>query len=277
MTITTPGIYPDMTAREYFAGATPTMALTSSGIKTLLNETPADFIGKKREATAAMRLGDVTHQLALGKGKGYVISPYDDYRTKDSREWRDAAIASGLVPIKQPDFDAAEAMAAIIRTRIEKALGGAEYLTEVPFFWQEGDVWCAGMMDVWCQSLGVVIDPKITGYVHGERARAHIANMGWHWQNAWYRRGLGKIMPEIAGRVRFANLLISDDEPHTSRLVEISEGWRTGAERDCERALATFAQCMATDTWPGYPDQEVIDEPTWLTNARLMRDMEDEE
>lgn len=279
--ITSPGLYPEITADEYFAGLTPTKALTSSGIKTLINETPADYIGKEDTDSAAKRLGDVTHQLALGKGVGYEISPYDEYRSNDAKAWRDAVIESGKTPIKQKDWDAASDMAEIIVHRISKALGGAEYQTEVPFYWQEetlsGSVWCAGMLDVWCPSLGVAIDPKITKYLHGEKLRSHVANMGWATQNAWYRRGLSKIYPELSGKIRFQNLCISPDKPHSSRLIDISEGWRSGAELDCERALAIFGRCMATNEWPGYPDEEILDEPSWKQNERLMREMMEDE
>lgn len=274
MNITTPGLYPDLPAADYFSSRTPTRPLSNSGIKILLNETPADFIGREPVDSAAMRLGDVTHQLALGKGAGYEVSPYDEYRTNEAKAWRDAVIESGRVPIKAKDYDAACDMAELIVHRVAKALGGAEYQTEVPFFWTEdtehGTVWACGMIDIWCPSLGVAIDPKVTKYVHGEKARAHIANLGWATQNAWYRRGLAKLGHP---NVRFANLLISPDKPHTSRLVEISEGWRTGAEADCQRALELFARCQSTDEWPGYPDSEILDEPSWMQNARMMREM----
>lgn len=278
--ITSPGLYPDLPASEYFTSRCPTRPLSNSGIKILISETPADFIGREPADSAAMRLGDVVHQLALGKGQGYEISPWDDYRKKEAQEWRDAVIEAGRTPIKQKDWDAASDMAEIVVKRVHAALGGAEYQTEVPFFWTEetthGTTWCCAMMDIWCPSLGVVIDPKVTKYIHGDKARAHIANMGWATQNAWYRRGLSRLLPDM--HIRFANLMISPDKPHTSRLVEISEGWRAGAELDCERALEIFARCMATNEWPGYPDQEILDEPTWLQNARMIREvMEDED
>lgn len=274
------GIFPEMSSREYFAKRDE-MVLTNSGIKTLLNETPADFIGKEWEDSHAKRLGDVTHQLALGKGKGYIISPYDEYRTNEAKAWRDKAIADGITPIKLKDFEAAAAMASIISKRVDALLDGEPYETEVPFFWTENvdgtEVWCSGMMDIWCPSLGVVIDPKVTPYVHGDKARVHIANMGWHTQNAWYRRGLDKLVPSWAGRLRFLNLLISPKVPHTSRAIQISEGWRTGAEMDCDRALTTFGTCIRENHWPGYDVSEILDEPTWMTSARVMREMEDEE
>lgn len=281
MTITTPGIYPNITPAGYHRGITPDYALSASGIKILLNETPFDYRYRKRKpATDAMRLGDVAHQIALNQGKGFAISPYDDYRTKEAREWRDEQIGAGIIPIKQDAFDEASEIAIIIRYRINRALDGADYLTEVPFAWIEqtehGETWCTGMMDVWCPERGIIIDPKITPYLHGDKARAHIGNMGWHWQNAWYRRGIGKIMPYLEGRVRFKNILVHPDDPHTSRVVEISEGWRAGAEQDCLRALATFAECQSTGIWPGYPEDEILDEPEWSTRMRLMKELEGE-
>lgn len=281
--ITKPGLYPELAAKDYFTGQVEGVTcLTNSAIKVLINETPADLHGREDEGSYAKRMGDVTHQLALDKGRGYALSPYDRWASDDAKAWKAAAEADGLTPIKKADLDDALKMATLIKARIAEALGGAPYSTEVPFYWVEetvhGKVWCSGMLDVWCASLAIAIDPKITKIIHGDKARAHISNMGWHTQNAWYRRGLGKILPELAGRIRFKNLLISPDKPHTSRLVEISEGWRTGAELDCERALAVYARCVATNEWPGYPAEgEILDEPSWQMNARLQREIEAEE
>lgn len=281
--ITLPGLYPSLSPADYFAGQTPTPALTSTGIKILTLETPYDFHNRVDTDSAAKRKGDVAHQLALGKGTGYAVSPWDDYRTNLSKEWRDDMIAIGRTPIKQKDFDDADNIATLIQARLRQILGDEPFMTEVPFYWRDwppihewtSPVWCSGMLDVWCPTLAVAIDIKITPYLAGDKARAHIANMGWHWQNAWYRRGLGKIDPNLQGKMRFLNLLIKPDEPYTSRAIEISEGWRSGAEMDCLRALALFAECQRTDIWPGYPDHEVVDEPTWLMSARMDREISD--
>lgn len=280
MTVTKPGIYPEISAREYFEGQTKARCLTSSAIKTLLNETPADLVGKEDTDSHAKRMGDVSHQLALDKGKGYALSPYDRWQSDDAKDWKKQAEAQGLTPIKKPDLDIAMALAVIIKDRIKAAVGDNAYATEVPFYWVEetqyGKVWCSGMLDVWCHDLALALDPKITKVIHGDKARAHIANMGWHTQNAWYRRGLAKLFPDMAGILQFKNLLISPDKPHSSRLIQISEGWRQGAELDCERALMMFARCQSTGEWPGYPAEETLDEPTWAMSQRLNREIEEE-
>lgn len=277
--ITKPGIYPELSDGYHSGGyECPTRPLSQTGIKILLNETPADFMAPRKPSTRAMDLGSVTHALALGKGAKFSISPFDDYRTKDARQWRDDTIAEGLIPIKASEYADAKAMADIIKAKINHALGGADYQTEVPFFWQEGDTWACGMLDVWCEEKLVAIDPKITKII-GKRARAHMVNIGWDIQSAWYRRGLDAIFPQYAGRIRFANLLIKPDAPYTHRLLTINEAWRQSAEMECERALRIFQECMATNNWPGYPDEiEVLDAPSWTLKERIEAGMmEDDE
>jgi hypothetical protein len=282
MTVSKPGLYPEITPAEYFAGFTPARALTSTGIKKLLATTAADYRYGEDEGSAAKRLGDVVHQLALGKGAGYAVSDHKrwDDRDKDYAAFRAECERQGLTPIKRKDFEAAEEMADILYEQICVALGcmdDAAYLTEVPFAWVEetpyGPVWCTGMMDVWCADRLTVIDPKVTAQVHaGPR---HAVSMGWDIQAAWYLRGLSKIMPHHAGRLTFKNLLVSDKPPHTTRLIRYSEGWRTNAERECERALHLFARCLHANEWPAYPPEETWDEPGWSQAQRLQHELED--
>lgn len=264
-----PGIYPEAPYRT--ENLTPTPYLTQSGIKVLLTETPADFRHPSRKpASTEMDFGSIVHKLALGKGAQFAVSPFDDYRTKDARAWRDDTIEAGLIPIKADKYDDAMKIAAAIIQKINHVLQGAEYLTEVPFFWQEGGVWCGGCMDVWCPDLLIAIDPKVTNRI-GRRAQSHMINMGWDIQAAWYRRGLEKIMPDLAGHIRFANILVKPDEPFTARVIALNEAWRHSAEQECLRALRIFQTCQANDEWPGYPDGiEELDAPTWALNERVM-------
>lgn len=273
-TVLTPGIYPELSDQYQGRRLTPTKALSYSGIKILLEQTPADFIAPPKPRTDEMSFGLIVHKMALGKGERFEISPFDDYRSKAAREWKDDCIASGGIPIKAGKYDDAKIMADIIIERIKRSLNGAAYLTEVPAFWQEGDTWFSMMMDVWAPEIHTVIDPKTTGNVH--QFDREITKFGYHIQSALYRRGLDKIRPEHAGRHQLKLLPIATEAPFTSRLISISEGWRTGAEMDIERATRTFNECMATGIWPGYPDEEVMDEPSWQMKLRMDREFADE-
>ncbi len=271
--VTVPGMYPELSSIYHGTRHTPTRALSYSGIKVLLNETPLDFITPKKRKSDDMDFGTIVHKLALGKGASFEVSPFDDYRTKAAREWRDDCIANGAIPIKAEQFSDAQVMATIIQDRIARALHGANYETEVPFFWQEGDTWFSAMADVWCAELKTVIDPKTTGNIHN--FQRDIGNFGYHIQSTLYRRGLGKIFPQDDGRHQFRILSIATQPPYLSRLIDISEAWRAGAARDIARAIAIFEQCERTGIWPGYPDEETMEEPTWQANERAMMEVED--
>lgn len=269
-----PGIYPELSDQYQSRRLTPTKALSYSGIKILLEKTPADYIAPPKERTKAMSIGAIVHKLSLGKGDKFEICPFDDYKTKAAREWRDDCLSDGKIPIKNDEYNDAKTMADVIIDRVKRALNGANYETEVPFFWKEGKTWFSGMMDIWCEELNTVLDPKTTANVHS--FDREITKYGYHIQSALYRRGLDAIRPEFAGRHQFKFLPVSTDAPFISRCVSISEGWRTGAEMDIDHAKVIFERCMTTDTWPGYPDEEIMDEPSWQMRARMERELENE-
>lgn len=288
-----PGLYADITPLQYFAECCPAPALTNSGIGHLLDETPADFAYNHPrlnpdpqiiQANAAMRLGDVVHQLALDKGRGYAVGDYPDWRTNAARQFRDDAIANGATPITAPEYARCAAMAAIIKARITAELadiaavrgvaipeGGVPYQTEVVICWQEetelGPIWCRGMIDVWCEILLVGFDLKVTKGLH-KRVRSFMENGGWDRQVVWYERGLNAIFPAYAGRIRFADLMVHPKPPHTYRAVAIDKAWRSAIEPDIQRAIRLFSGCLAANVWPSYPRGIETLEPT----PRKLRD-----
>ena len=276
------GIFPDFDLEAYYADPCPDPSLSNSGMSYLLAETPLDFAyqhprlnpdAERLEATVAQRRGDVVHQLALGKGRGYAVADFADWRTKDAKAFRDNAIADGLTPIKRADFEEAEIMAGVIRQRIKEVLDGADYQTEVAFMYQEetaaGPIWVRGLMDVWCPELGVILDPKVTPQLYDEAIGRHMINMGWDRQAALYSHAVGKIMPELAGRVRFADLMVKPKAPFTSRVVSIEKAWYYSAVKQCERAFEIFGRCLYEGRWPGFGSQvEHIPCPPWEAKRR---------
>ena len=303
--ITTPGMHPHITPTQYFGEPCPSPALTNTFIKLAVHDTMADVahchpaIGQPVEeklAVIAKRLGDVTHQIALGKGKGYRISDHErwDRRNKDVDAFLTGCERDGITPIKRKDYEAATEMSGVLREAIQSTLnsiakargvpvpeGGIPYETEVPFAWTETvdgvTVWCRGMLDVWCPLLMVALDPKITARTRDGIVNAHIENMGWATQGAFYLRGLEAIHPTHAGRIIFADVLVRPKAPHLVRKVKISEAWRTIADVDIRTALERFAEAQSTGQWPGFSDDiETLDAPSWAAKRALERELAEE-
>lgn len=287
------GLFPDISFAEYLLDPAPEPSISNSGISLLLGETPLDFAfdqprlppldaDKVREETLATTLGSITHRLALGKGAEYAVGEFDAWRSKEAKEFKAAAIAEGRCPIIKDKFDECLVMADILKERIKRALDGAPYETEVVFLYQEetpfGPVWVRGMLDVWCKEKATILDPKITPRIYDGMVERQFVNLGWDRQAALYPHALGRIFPELAGRVDFADLLVKPKPPYTSRRIVPERGWRGMKLRECFKAMETFAYCLKENRWPGFPldETETAFMPKW-EEARLTADEEGEE
>jgi hypothetical protein len=275
------GLFHDVDIAAYHAGFIEDVTLSQGGMGRLLNETPLDFAfanpqlnpdAEKLKATVAMHRGDVTHQLALGKGRGYAVGDFADWRTKEAKSFRDNAIADGLTPIKRAEFEDAEVMAEVIQERIKEALDGADYQTEVAFLYQEmteaGPIWVRGMMDVWCEERDMILDPKITPQLYDAMVGRQLVNMGWDRQAALYSHAVGMILPERAGRIKFRDLMVKPSEPFTSRIVALEKAWEYSAIKQCRMAMELFGKCLYAGRWPGFEGVHFVQLPGWEDKRR---------
>lgn len=288
--ITAPGFYPLVTPDQYFAEPCPAPALTNSGIKILAKPgaAPAKFahahpaIGQpaeERRQTAAMYRGSLVHRLALDKGKDFVISPYDAYRSGEAKAWRADVEASGRMPVKQAAFDEAEEMAARVRPHILQACRGEAYDTEVVIAWEEVveltpslhvGIWCRAMLDVWCPALGLALDVKTCAAADDDACDKAFSN-GYAVQDAWYLRGINALAEQTEkGRARFGFLFVESEAPYLARDVSASEGYRHAANMMIDRALWLFARGIHTKEWPGYEPHRAAPTPWFIKAAEAL-------
>jgi hypothetical protein len=284
--ISKPGFYPEITCEQYFAEPCPAPALTNSGIQLLNASCPAKFahnhpaIGQPaedRETTVARRMGDLVHRLALGKGKDYVVSPHDEFRTKEAKAWRDEQRAAGVAIVKQAELDKANEMAARIREAIEAETRGHLYQTEVVIAWKMTvsgfPIWCRAMLDVWCPSLNLALDVKKTRSASDKAIDSAMAGYGYAGQYSFYLDGICTLH-ESKERPRFGFLFVEDSAPFLPRYAECSEAFRSEAGSGIWRAATIFARCLQSGEWPGYRPHTSQPPAWWLAQ---MADFELEE
>lgn len=294
------GFFPEMPVEDYFADPIIEGSLSNSGIKILLGETPLEFAWQHPRLnpdaqpsivadTVAGRRGDIVHQLALGKGRGYAVGDFKTWQSGDAKAFRDNAIEQGLTPIKRADFEEAEVMAEVVREKIKIALDGADYFTEVPIIWKEpiggsGQfIYLRGMLDVWCPERLIILDPKITDRISngppGKFAlQNHLVEMGYDRQAALYMRGIEQLIPAAENRVKFENLLVRPKEPFVSRRIVYDRTFLRTAIFECREAFRIFADCQKRGEWNGYSeDAETVAMPPWIENRRLARELAEDE
>ena len=272
-----PGFY-SMSASQYHADPCPEPSLSSSIAKVLITQTPrhAWFAHprlnpdkQERSASAAMDFGSVVHEILLGKGGGFTVSPYDDFRPKVARAWRDDMISSGKTIIKPDDLDRAAASATAVWQRVWMINGCATAfleghgVAETVLIWREGDVWCRAMMD-WWDGAGTIHDAKMTGNGLSDYTLGRSISSGYDLQAAHYLRGLSVLLPELAGRFKWRWVFAEMDAPHEVRVIEADGDALAIGEKKRAFAAEMWRRCTRANNWPGYPAEiETVAYPRW--------------
>ena len=147
--------------------------------------------------------------------------------------------------------------------------------TELSVFWQEGDVYCKGMLDaVTRQGECVVIDPKtiITG-IDERSVRRQIEKFHYREQLGFYKRGYENVTGRIVDKVYLVFISLPPQrlgvrlEPITDAALE----W--GADRVL-KAIKQVRHCIETDEWPVFFASGVCD---LSSNEEIEIEVEDDD
>lgn len=287
--ITKPGIYTDMSAADYFADPCPDPSLTQSLAKLLLDRSPlhAWYASPKlnprfeRDEATRFDLGNAAHWHLIGRGKDMVVIEAPDWRTKDAKAARDAAVEAGKSPVLREQFDRAGDMAEAALNQLA-ALGLVdEWRPEVGhgeavIANREGDIWLRAMIDWLPHHKRVVWDYKSTRASAAPHAvSARMGDTGWHIQAAMHERLLNAIDPDNAGRRRHLFVCQECDEPYALTVSEISEASLTIGRMQIQHAINLWARCVAENRWPGYPQEITAPElPPWAQQQWLEQEIE---
>ena len=283
------GLYRDIPAARYHADdlcAVPT--LSSSIASVLLSASPRHAHlahprlnpHAKHVSTKVMDLGSVAHELVLGKGSGFCVATYNDYRTKTAQEWRDGVIARGAIPIKESELSNAQEMACFVERAVSE-IPGAELAfnrgsAEVVAIWQAPDngALCRAMID-WLDLENLVIyDLKTTSRRLEDRDLQSKIASGLDLQAAFYLRGLEHVMPDIAGRISWRWVFVECEAPFELRVIELDAMTRAFGDRKVTRAIEIWERCMNTNEWPGYPREiSRLAYPAWAEAAWLEKEI----
>jgi len=288
------GFHADIPAEVYHADPCQAPSLSSTIARVLLEQSPRHAWHQHprlnpdykpdTSPTRPMEIGTVAHKLILGRGRDVRVIEADAYTSKDARQQRADAYASGLAPILRPDLEAAEAIAHAARAAIvgiEDCEGFANGTPElVAIAHDPTGAWLRVMIDMW-EDRGdeaIIWDVKT-----GDQSAApqgigrRIANMGYEIQAALYERVVVRLRPELAGRIRFRWAFVENDPPHLCTVAELDNIGLEVGRKKVAAAISLWNRCLATGNWPGYPARVVLAEyPAFAETAWTTREMEDE-
>ncbi len=244
-------------------------AVSKSLIVDFMDDPGSWKANQPKKQTGAMKAGSLLDCLLTTPHElesRYTVSPYKDFRTNESKAWRDEIEAAGIEVVTQDKMAAASHQTAAIlaHPHAAKLLKGARM--QVAFRHKTKYGFDAkGLIDIVPADDEILADLKMCDPRALESKRAlqrYIFEWGYHVQAGGYCEGWAIASGEE--RTRFKFIFVSSSAPFRVAVVELPlAAILFGA--DLYRAgIAKLGQCFAEDCWPSmWDDEHVLDLPEY--------------
>lgn len=306
-TILGQGLY-RMSEKAYHQDTAPKPSLSRSIAQKLIMESPRhakaehprlteqdeEEDDEKDKNSRARDIGSAAHSLLLRQPTEIAILDYANFKKKAAQEERTAAQEKGAIPLLKKDhktvlrmIEAARAELATNEHPAVRALGiddmKGNILNEVTAAWIDpcGDNWARCRID----QLNItddritIIDYKTTELsAEPSKVNKTIFSNEYHFQDAFYRRGIRRLFPEIDDhkkKLSFVFIVQEQFAPFEITVTEIDEPGRLIGEKMVSNAFMLWRKCLAEDWWPGYPKGVIRAEmPAYVETSWLAREIE---
>lgn len=266
MAITAPGIY-DIPEHEYHADPCPQPSLSSSIAKKLVKQSPmhARFAHPRlnpdyepSESTTASDVGSALHKLILGKGADIEVIDATSWRKDADKADRDEARAQGKIPILAPQMVEIGKCVIAITQQVQHHDDGQLLFSpgksEQVMVWKEGPIWCRALVDrTPDDTMLPLLDLKTTKLSAAPQDYERRLASEYAIQASFYERGARALGRKTRSPMLF--IVVEQDAPFGVSVMAADPTLQALAERDVERAIAMWTECLRTDKWPGYPTQ----------------------
>lgn len=283
--IVQPGVY-DIPADQYHLDPVAGGSISSTGVRKMVAPScPALFKWwadhpEERETKTAFDYGQAAHAEVLGEGRPVEVLDYRDYKTKAAQAAQAAAYAAGKIPVLTHQYAKVQAMAQALRDhpRASALLDPEHGKPERSLVWrdeQTGEA-CRAMLD-WLPNTppdgGRLIVPDYKTAISVEPAELHKAmdRHNLHQQAAWNLDGIRSLGLHGTIDPAFMFIFQMKEPPHLVTVAQPDPDAFLWGQRLNRYGLDRYADCRATNTWPGYTDNIVdLSLPVWT-----QRDLED--
>jgi hypothetical protein len=249
----------------------------------------------------ARDIGSAAHARLLHQNTEIKVIEAKDYKTNAAKAGYEEAISAGAIPLLTADNELANGMIAAARAKLRLSDHAALHVLGFDDPFDAGAVPAIAANEVtalWIDRCGKL--PARTRmdrlYIGGERitvidykttemsaapdavSRAIYQN-NYHFQDAFYRRGLRHIFPEIdrhEKKLDFIFIVQEQEPPFEMSIVQIDASARLIGEKMASNAFRVWRKCIEANDWPGYPSGIVTAEfPAFLDTKWCAREIED--
>lgn len=272
-TVDEPALLSEIPDHVYHGGfvRTPGPQVSQSALKLLIPpSTPAHFRYQQTappQTKRAFDIGRAAHTMALGVGEPMAACPAEylsidgKMTTTKAKSWAYLRREEGVVPLTPTDYDMVMRMADALvhHDRIAEVLTDPDKQPEVSAFAPDlaTGVWLRGRFDL---MGGALYDYKTAALASPDAFRRSAWSYGYHVQSAMYRRLHEVIIGVDPGPMTF--LVQEKTPPYLVGVYALDASFDGIGVRQLDDALALYAECVADDHWPGYPDA-TLSPPAW--------------
>jgi hypothetical protein len=283
-----PGIHDDIPADAYHADPCELPSLSASIAHLLCTASPAHARAAhpklnptlEREEDDKFAIGTASHALLLQGEDIAVVIDAPNYKTKVAQEARDAARATGFVPLLVGQWGRVQAMVAAARDRLDEINVQPRLLTEgkaeQTIVWDEDGVACRARLD-WLRDDHTAIDDVKTTIRSANPdgwTRSTLFSIGADIQAVMYRHA---VLATTGVEPEFRFIIIESQPPYELSVVSLGPDVLVMAEKKLRWAVALWRKCLASGEWPGYPRQVCFAEmPAWEENRWLEKELREE-
>lgn len=272
--IAAPGIY-DLPIADHHGDICDGPSLSAGDIVTLASQCPAKYwvrscLNPQRiagERTRALDLGIAYNAMLLEGGleARAVVAPYDDFRAKEARDWRDEQERAGRVVLKASEHETLIAMKRAFEANpvTARALKGGTPEQSYVYKDAETGVWLKVRPDlVPDDPLSFVKDLKTALSIAPGPFGAQAWKLGYHIKAALFLDAVEQLRGERRPGVALAAQ--EKDPPYLSGLLLVPPEAIEKGRAEARRAIRLFAECWERKTWPGYYDDVAyLEVPRW--------------
>lgn len=280
--INTAGVY-DMTLEQYHSHNCAGPSISSSGLRTIEDESPAhywvdSYLNPKRtidvEQKKELNIGTAAHLLLLGESgfaeKCAVLPPqWSDFKGGAAKEWRAEMWRQGRLVLTQKDIEVIRAVARSMEKDPFIRAGLFNGMTEKSLIWkdEETGVWLKARPDTISADAATIVDLKTLPSADHHSCQNQIKDYGYHMQLALAGMGVEAVLGRKISNDGHIICFAEKKAPNCCNIKVVDAEAIMWGRMLCRRALRKFADCWAKKEWPGYADSgNNISLPAWLND-----------
>jgi hypothetical protein len=274
----------DLPAADYHNDPCEQPSLSASIASILYTQSPAHARAVhprlnpqyERKQEDKFDLGTVVHSLVLQGTEIADVLAFPDYRSGAAKEARDIARTHGRIPMLVHQAHEVEQMVAAVKAKLAALPITPALLTdgqpEQTLTWNDGGVECRARLDWLRDDYTAIDDLKTTSRSANPTSwcRSTLWGIGADIQAAFYLRGLKAITGVDA---EFRWIVAETSPPFELSVISLTPAALAVANEKVDWALETWARCLETDEWPGYPTEVCYAElPAWEESRWLEKE-----